>query len=208
MIRTRLGARRATLLGLALLVLLTAGIGVTAAKESEATFWGTGKGKPHVAVLKFDVAEDMTRFAFDPDLVFEDDGYPAHGSSFVTQGYIYPEGTLQNGNGVNPDGSAEFPDQVIGTWLCYGTFIGDAAHATTGAWVATTQIYDFGDELGSQTIVTDGYELADVGVPIKRAITGGTGEYADARGEGEQIFLGFNASEGVNISFELEVKTR
>ena len=202
------GKRRMTLLGLALLVLLTAGIGVAAAKESNAEFWSTGNGGPRVALLEFDVAEDMTRFAFDPDLAFEDDGYPAHGSSFVTQGYIYPKDTLSGGNGVNPDGTPEFPDQIIGTWLCYGTFIGDAAHATSGAWVATTQIYDFGDELGSQTVVTDGYELADVGVPIKRAITGGTGEYANARGEGQQIFLGLNASEGVNISFELEVKMR
>jgi hypothetical protein len=36
-------------------------------------------------VLEFDVAEDMTRFTFDQTKVFED-GLPAHGSSFITEG--------------------------------------------------------------------------------------------------------------------------
>ena len=46
------------------------------------------------------------------------------------QGYIYPEGTLtcdsQTGsrNGVLADGSAEFPDKVLGTWICRGWVFG------------------------------------------------------------------------------------
>ena len=199
--------RKTMIFGFVLLMLTLVGASAVAAKEPTGGYW-PGKEKPNVNLIEFDVAEDMTRFAFDPDLTFEDDGYPAHGSSFVTQGYLYPKGTLDGTNGVNPDGTPEFPEQVIGSWLCYGTFIGDGAHATSGAWVATTQIYSFGDDLDGQTVVTDGYELADVGVPIKRAITGGTGEYANARGEGEQVFLGLNASEGVNLSFALSVKMR
>ena len=53
--------------------------------------------------------------------------------------------------------------------------------------------------------VLESYELADVGIAIERAITGGTGPYAGARGEAEQTFLGFNATEGVNLTFALSL---
>ena len=156
-------------------------------------------------VLRFDVAEDMGRFVFSPQPVHED-GMPAHGNAFITQGYIYPHGTLAEGNGVNPDGSPEFPELVLGEWTCRGWFVGEGAHATTGAWVITTQIYAFGDGTpGAASLVTDGYEIADVGEPVIRAITGGSGPFAAARGDGQQTFLGFNATEGVNLRFELAV---
>ena len=195
-------------LAISVIVLGAVSIGVVGATSPDGGYWNPGNGKAGVDTLTFDVAEDMTRFAFDPDLTFEEDGMPAHGSSFVTQGYLYPEGTLEGTNGVNPDGSPEFPDKVIGSWTCYGTLIGEGAHTTSGAWVVSTQIYSFGDETGRNTIVTDGYELADIGVEVKRAITGGTDDYANARGEGRQELLGFNASGGVSISVELDVKMR
>ena len=149
--------------------------------------------------LRFDVAEDATRFIFADQPVHED-GMPAYGNAFVTQGYIYPEGTLDGTNGVLADGSPEFPDLVLGEWTCRGWFIGDGAHTTTGAWVITTQVYSFDDAV----LISDGYEIADIDVPSERAITGGTGPYATAGGEGEQILLGFNATEGVNLRFTLD----
>src|SRR5690606_14860621 len=85
---------------------------------------------------------------------------------------------------------------------------GEGAHATSGPLVVTTQLDNFGDELGEQMIVSQGYELADVGVPIQRAITGGTDEYSDARGELTQRFLGLNASEGFNLNVEMKLTTR
>jgi hypothetical protein len=165
-----------------------------------------GKGTPEAneQTMTFDVAEDMSRFVFDQSVAHED-GMPKHGSPFITQGYIYPEGTLSGGNGVLPDGSPEFPDKVIGEWTCRGWFVGDGAHATTGPMVVTTQIYNFGDVPGAQTLVSDGYELADVGVVVERAITGGTGSYAGTEGVVNQTFLGFNASEGVNLTIEVVV---
>jgi hypothetical protein len=39
------------------------------------------------------------------------------------------------------------------------------------------------------------------------AITGGTGDYAQASGQAMQIFQGLNASEGVVLDVELEVIT-
>jgi len=155
--------------------------------------------------LQFDVAEDMTRFVFDQDVAYED-GLPADGSSFITRGYIYEYGTLQGGNGVNPDGSPEFPDKVLGEWICSGYMINDAGHATGGVWVFSTQFFQLGDEPGAQTIVTTGYELADVDAAIARAITGGTGDFKTARGESKQTMLGLNASEGVNLRVEFVVQ--
>lgn len=156
-------------------------------------------------VLRFDVAENATRFVFDPDLL-HDDGLPAYGAWFVTQGYIYPADTLDETNGVNPDGSPEFPDQVLGQWLCRGVFIGDGARTTSGSWVVTTQTYNFGDVDGQATLVSDGHELADVGVAIDRAVIGGTGPFAGAGGTATQSLLGFNVVEGVNLEFELALE--
>jgi hypothetical protein len=157
-------------------------------------------------MLRFDVAEDMTKFAFDPDLT-HDDGMPAYGATFITSGYIYPAGTLDGSNGVNADGSPEFPDKVLGQWVCRGWFVGEGARTTTGAMVITSQIYNFGDGLGQATLTSDGYELADVGMEIERAITGGTGPFAGAGGVARQTFLGFNASEGVSLQYELDIES-
>ena len=43
---------------------------------------------------------------------------------------------------------------------------------------------------------------------ISRAITGGTGAYRDARGQGQQTMLGLNATEGVNLRVKLDVSKR
>jgi hypothetical protein len=154
--------------------------------------------------LRFDVAENGLKFTFDETPLFPD-GLPAFGDEFITEGYIYPVGTINGSNGVNPDGSPEFPDQVIGKWSCRGWHVGDGAHTVTGPWVATTQIYDLSSQPGSETIVSDGFELADIDVPIIRAITGGTGPWAQARGEVMQTLLGFNQLNGVNIRYEVSV---
>ncbi len=162
-----------------------------------------------VEVLAFDVAEDGTRFSFDEEPVF-DDGLPAYGNGFVTQGYIYPAGTLTCGaegcNGVLEDGSPEFPDLVLGEWTCWGTHVGDGAHTATGPWVVTTQLFGLGSALGAETIVTTGYELADLREPGLRAIVGGTGIYRSSRGEQRQALLGFNPSFGVALKVELRVE--
>ena len=134
----------------------------------------------------------------------DEDGLPAHGSGFVTQGYVYPKGTLDGSNGVLADGSAEFPDAVIGEWICYGYMINGAAKAEGGPWVISTQVINFTAEHGEQTLITTGYELIDIGVPVLRAISGGTGDYATARGQATQILTGFNAGEGVVLSMTLE----
>lgn len=154
-------------------------------------------------VLRFEVAEDATHFVFDPDLTY-DDGMPAYGASFITRAYIYPAGTLDSTNGVNADGSPEFPEDVLGIWVCRGWFVGEGMRTMSGAMLATSQIYDFGDVHGAAMLTSDGLELADVGVKIERAVTGGTGPFAGATGVATQSLLGLNATEGVNLQFEIE----
>jgi hypothetical protein len=138
--------------------------------------------------------------------VVYDDGMPADGSSFITRGYLYEYGTLDGTNGVNPDGSPEFPDKVVGEWICQRNMINEAAHSTEGVWVFSTQFFQLGDKPGAQTIVTQGYELTDLNVAIARAITGGTGDYKTTRGESAQTLLGFNATQGVNLRVDLTVQ--
>jgi hypothetical protein len=168
-----------------------------------------GGGRRHRTV-EVDIAENGTRFVIDEAPVF-DDGFPAYGNAFVTQGYIYPAGTLSASNGVNPDGSPEFPDKVIGEWSCRGYFIADGAHTTEGSWVFTTQLFAFGDDpdTGAETVVVTGYEGAAVGEIVTGAITGGTGAYATARGEADQELLGMNNPElitmGINKTVTLEL---
>lgn len=156
-------------------------------------------------VLKFDIAENGKKFVWD-ETPLHPDGKPAYGGEFVTQGYIYPAGTLDGTNGVLPDGSPEFPDKVIGEWTCSGWHVGDGAHTKTGPWVFTTQMYNFGNDFGKQTIVTSGYEIVDTNADVARAIIGGTGKYQNARGEQHQQMVGFNKTEGVVL--RVEIKTR
>lgn len=191
------------LLALLMLALSACTPVVPAATAGLTQTYAPGEAEAHV--LEFDVAEDMNRFIFDQDVVY-DDGMPADGSSFITRGYLYEPGTLNGSNGVNPDGSPEFPDKVIGEWICQGYMINDAGHATGGVWVFSTQFFQLGTEPGAQTVVTQGYELADTDVPIARAITGGTGEFKLARGESTQTLLGLNATEGVNLRVQIAVE--
>lgn len=148
------------------------------------------------ATFGVEVAEDGNRFTFD-DLNLFEDGMPAYGSAFVTQGYIYPVGTLNGSNGVLANGEPEFPDLVLGDWTCYGWMIGDGARTETGEWVISTQVYKFND---GSTLITDGFEIVDFDVPVTRAITGGTGEHRSVSGEMVQILHGFTEQMGVNLS--------
>ncbi|MGI9304661.1 MAG: hypothetical protein ACR2RB_18435 [Gammaproteobacteria bacterium] len=156
-------------------------------------------------VLKFDVAEMGNRFVPD-DAPFVDD-LPAYGNSFITQGVIYPFGFLDDHEGVLANGEPAYPDEVIGKWVCFGWHVADAATTTTGPTVVTTQIYEFDDTPGRRSVVTEGFELADVGVPVKRPITGGTGRFAKAKGQATQKLLRFpNESGGVDLRFRVSVR--
>jgi hypothetical protein len=155
--------------------------------------------------LDIEVSENALMFVYDEARV-HDDGLPAYGSAFITQGYIYPAGTLDGTNGVLDTGEPEFPDQVIGTWVCYGYLIGDGIYTETGAWVVSTQIFEFDESYDKSTIITSGTELVDLNVTGFRAITGGTNSFRGAQGQQSQMLVGFNGTEGVVLHMNLNME--
>ena len=152
------------------------------------------------ALAAFDVAEDLSRFVFADAPVF-DDGMPAYGNPFITQGYVYPAGTLDGGvEGTLADGSPAFPDKVIGIWTCDGYLVGNGMRTETGTIVITRQIIQF---TNGDLLISQGPELADVDVSVTRAVTGGTGDYADAPDEIRETLLGMTDGYGVRLQVEL-----
>lgn len=154
-------------------------------------------------VLRFDVAEDGTSFAWDGSPALKN-GMPDQATLYITQGYIYPEGTLNGSNGVLADGSPEFPDKVLGQWSCYGWYVGAGKPEQTAPWI-TSHIFNLGESFGEVTLVSDGYSIDDLEVALERAIVGGTGPYAGATGVQMETNLGHNASNGLDIRYEIHL---
>jgi hypothetical protein len=166
--------------------------------------------------LVVEIAQNMASFVADEAPVHED-GLPAHGNSFVIQGFLYPEGTLNGSNGIivsedeqgNISVEPEFPDLVIGTWFCRGWFTGEGLHSQDEPYAITVQLFDFHEGYGGTTITSDGYEIPfGLDAALHRAVTGGTGQYAGARGEQVQQVIGINATQAANfrVEFSLDKK--
>ncbi len=170
---------------------------------------GPGVAQAKKEVIKVEISENALTFAFQGEPVFKDK-MPSHGNPFITTGYIYPAGTIKGDAGVNADGTAQYPDKVIGEWICRGWTIFEGAHAKTGLWVMTTQTFRFYDKqnknsrYAGKTLTTDGHELVD-NKEVCRAVTGGTGPYMNARGQQIQVNNGLNKAQGVNLSMTFEL---
>ncbi|WP_138933250.1 hypothetical protein [Roseovarius arcticus] len=152
-------------------------------------------------LVRFDVAEDHTRFVFQSAPV-DDEGMPTHGNPFVTQGYVYPADTLAPGiDGVNEDGSPAFPELVLGTWTCDGFLVGAAMKAETGVFLVSRQtvVLNEGDIL-----ISHGPEIIDENVVQLRAISGATGSFVDHDGDIGQVFLGWGPYMGLRAAFDME----
>ena len=154
--------------------------------------------------------------------------HPYYGASFVVQGAIYRDGLFDDAGisaGLLEDGSPEFPEQVIGYWICRGWFVGDSdgdgaitpgdddalggIFTPAGRFVATTQIYDLDlPRTGSRTLVSDGIERIELDVPFKRAITGGSGPFHRVRGEVTQTAVAANATGLFNFVFDFDLNPR
>jgi hypothetical protein len=151
--------------------------------------------------------------------------HPYYGASFVVQGTIYPAATFASegfDSGLMANGTAEFPDRVVGNWICRGWFVGDSdgdgfitpedddarggIFTPEGKFVATTQIYDLDlEHPGAETLVSDGIELIDLNTPFRRAVTGGTGRFRGAEGQVVQTAVGVNATGLFNFEFVFKV---
>ncbi|MCP3914238.1 MAG: hypothetical protein GY711_01645 [bacterium] len=157
-------------------------------------------------MLELDMAMNGVSFSHEGDLTAS--GVPAAGTPFIVQGYLYPAGTFdQYGelSGVHSDGSPEFPNLVMGRWICSGWHLLDG-DAPTGPVVTTRQSFDFDlDVPGADMFTTEGVELADWNVSFERPITGGTGRFHGLSGQHTQTYVGaaLNITGGFNATFEL-----
>jgi len=166
----------------------------------------SANGRSETQRLKVEVAEVGSRFRVDEAYLDAND-LATRGASFLAEGYLYRDGTLTceafacNGVVYDADGvpSPEFPDALLGTWICAGTHLEDIAAGVQGPISFTTQLFDLGTEPGTETIVTTGLELGAMGKAVDRAITGGTGQYARASGVQSETLIGFN---NIDVTFE------
>jgi len=150
----------------------------------------------HPIVVTVDVAEDFS--LFNPTLVKPTDTEPKRGSFFVTEGNIYPAGTI-SGDGATFDPNAP---GAVGKWFCRGTHLVSASEIPAAPlWVNTAQLYLFPDD--RRSVATEGIEG---GGTVTRVVTGATGELRGYVGEQRQEFLGFNASGGVNLRVTFVLK--
>jgi hypothetical protein len=140
-------------------------------------------------VFTVDVAEDFALFV--PTKVKPEDTQPERGAFFVTEGNIYPAGTIHG------DGSTFDPRSggAVGRWFCRGThLVSGAEFPTSPQGVFTAQLYLLPND--KKSISTDGVEGNGKAV---RSVTGGTGFFRGYVGEQKQELLGFNATGGVNL---------
>jgi hypothetical protein len=138
-----------------------------------------------------DVAEDLAG-KFVPTFVKPEHTQPERGSFFVTEGRVFPGGTIK-GDGADFD-----PNRAghVGVWTCRGTHLVAASEIPAAPlWVSSAQLFVLGRQ-GREQIATEGVEGAGT---VTRIVTGGAGNYAGFVGEQRQTFLGFNPTGGVNL---------
>lgn len=141
-------------------------------------------------VYTIDVAEDFAKFV--PTLVKPEHTQPERGSFFVTEGRVFPEGTIRG------DGAQFNPNQRghIGVWFCRGThLVAGSEIPAAPLWVESAQLYVLGRQSKEQ-LATEGIEGRGT---VTRIVTGGAGNFAGWTGEQRQTFLGFNQTGGVNL---------
>jgi hypothetical protein len=142
-------------------------------------------------VFTVDVAEDLAG-KFVPTFVKPEHTQPERGSFFVTEGRVFPAGTIEG------DGAAFDPYQRghIGVWVCRGTHLVAANEIPAASlWVDSAQLFVLGRQ-GKDQLATEGVEGNGT---VTRIVTGGTGNFAGWTGEQRQTFLGFNPTGGVNL---------
>jgi hypothetical protein len=149
------------------------------------------KREPVIYTFTVDVAEDLAG-KFRPTFVKPEHTQPERGSFFVTEGRVFPAGTIEgDGATFNPNRSGH-----IGVFICRGTHLVAASDIPAASWwVETTQLFVLGRQAREQ-LTTEGLEGSGT---LTRVVTGGTGNFAGWIGEQQQTFLGFNPTGGVNL---------
>jgi hypothetical protein len=179
---------RRSALACAAIALITSSAPLAEARQPDVS---TAKKAPQMIEFTVDVAEDLSG-KFVPTFVRPEDTQPERGSFYVTQGRVYPVGTIQ-GDGADFD-----PNRTghVGIWIARGTHLVAASDIPQAQnWVHTAQLFVLGRQ-GQEQIATEGLEGAGT---VTRIVNGGTGNYAGWVGEQHQTLLGFNPSGGVNL---------
>ncbi|MFN0105350.1 MAG: hypothetical protein ACKV2U_25095 [Bryobacteraceae bacterium] len=145
--------------------------------------------------ITLDVACDCRTFKYNRDVPFEQ---VVRGDGFITNGKIFPGGTLPSGtqnNDPNDPGS-------IGAWVCRGTAAVGAAEAQTPPIVFFTQYHMMGD---GRTLISEGFD-APAGQVTKTALVGGInlGALAGIGGELSAEIIGTNITGCPNIRFTVD----
>jgi hypothetical protein len=146
---------------------------------------------PDPIVLTVDVAEDLAG-KFVTTYVKPEHTQPERGAFYVTEGRVFPAGTIQG------DGSDFNPYRMghIGVWISRGTHLVAASDIPAAPlWATTAQLFVPGRQ-GIEQIATEGVEGSGT---VTRIVTGGAGNYTGFVGEQQVTFLGFNATGGVNL---------
>lgn len=152
---------------------------------------GAAKRAPEVIEFTVDVAEDLSG-KFVPTLVKPEHTQPERGSFYVTEGRLFPGGTIQgDGADFNPGRSGH-----VGIWIARGTHLVSASEIPEAKlWADTAQLFVIGRQ-GKEQIATEGLEGSGT---VTRIVSGGTGNYAGWIGEQRQTLLGFNPTGGANL---------
>lgn len=152
---------------------------------------------PERIEFTIDVAEDMDLYV-EPRVPTGTE--PLRGSFFVTEGKIFPAGTIPASNSAefNPKNAAG----AIGTWFCKGTFLVSGSQFDKSPMaVVSDQMYLLPND--KQSIATTGTEGSGLAV---RPVIGATGPYTGYTGEQTQQFLGFNKTGGVNLRVTIRLR--
>ena len=150
--------------------------------------------------LVIDIAEDARTGVVNPP-----DAPPKRGDSVITNGKIYPGGTIPAGNGFDIDTPGS-----IGTLVSRGTFNFDFSQAFSGGdpIISSTDSYIFsptGALNGDDSLMSEGQD--SFLKSIHRAVVGGTGIYSGAIGDVEVEILGQNSSGFVNRRLTFQIRT-
>ena len=153
--------------------------------------------------LVIDVAEDARTASL--NTASPTDTGPKRGATAISNGKIYPGGTIAAGDGLDIDtltGS-------IGTWISRGTFNVDLSQILAGAHPAlsSTEYYLFtrtGVSDGEEALFSEGPEF---GATTHRVVLGGTGRYRGVIGEVQQETLGNNSTGFSNFRYTFTIRS-
>ena len=188
---------------LAAAALTLLGIAAATPHGHEAQDHGGKHSEARWKTIVIDVAEDARTASV--NTASPTDTGPKRGATAISNGKIYPGGTIPAGDGLDIDtltGS-------IGNWITRHTLNFDASQIVAGAHPAlsSTEYYLFtrtGVSDGEEALFSEGPEF---GATTHRVVLGGTGRYRGVIGEVQEETLGSNSTGFANKRFTFTIRS-